>query len=77
MSDKGWTPEKRAAAAARMKQHKPWLKTTGPRTEGGKAAIRNNALKHGRDSAACRRLLDALKAQENWLKTLDLPDQTP
>lgn len=69
---KGWTAERRAKQAENMKKTKPWLQTTGPRTADGKDAIKNNALKHGGRSMAYRRLLDALKAQENFLKSLDL-----
>ena len=48
---KGWTPERRAQQAVRIRQWKPWEKSTGPRTEEGKAASSQNALVHGARSA--------------------------
>ena len=50
----GWTPERRAAAAARIRETRPWLRSTGPKTAAGKARCAQNALKHGRYSAAAR-----------------------
>ena len=46
------TPEglRRLRRAART--NRPWLKSTGPRTETGKRRSRMNALKHGERSAA-------------------------
>ena len=39
MGTKGaWTPERRARQAERIRQTKPWEKSTGPRTIEGKAA---------------------------------------
>ncbi len=44
-----------AAGLDRLRQaalrNRPWLKSTGARTEAGKAKIRMNALKHGERSA--------------------------
>lgn len=37
-----WSPERRARAAEVMRRTKPWLKSTGPRTEEGKAACFKN-----------------------------------
>ena len=48
---KGWTPDRRARQAERIRQWKPWEKSTGPRTEAGKAASSQNALAHGERSA--------------------------
>ncbi len=77
MTNKGWTQEKREAAAERARHQKPWEKSTGPTTFEGKAAVKNNALKHGTRSEAYRDLLATLKAQENYVKSLDFPTQTP
>jgi hypothetical protein len=74
MPNKGWTEEKRAAAAKRARENKPWEKSTGPRTDNGKAAIKNNALKHGGYSAPYKELMQTLKEQEKWLKSLDFGD---
>lgn len=44
---KGWTKERRAAAAERCRANKPWEKSTGPKTRAGKMRSSMNALKHG------------------------------
>jgi hypothetical protein len=38
-----WTPERRAKQAAVIRRTRPWEKSTGPRTEAGKAASSRNA----------------------------------
>ena len=48
----GWSPERRAKQAELIRSNKPWLKSTGPRTAGGKARTASNALKHGFRSRA-------------------------
>jgi hypothetical protein len=55
---KGWPPERRARQAARARLMKPWLHSTGPRTEAGKARVAMNGLRHG-----CRSRAWQLKAQ--------------
>ncbi len=74
MNNKGWTPEKRAAAAEKTHQNRPWENSTGPRTEEGKSIVKNNALKHGGRSAAYKELMDVLKEQKKWLNSLDFRD---
>lgn len=44
---KGWTPERRAKQAATIRKWKPWERSTGPRTEAGKATVARNAYKGG------------------------------
>ena len=41
----GWTPERRARQAALIQEWKPWEKSTGPRTEVGKARASANGFK--------------------------------
>ncbi len=38
----GWTPERRARQAAIIRTWKPWKRSTGPRTDRGKAASSGN-----------------------------------
>ena len=49
---KGWTPERRARQAARIPDWQPWRRSTGPRSEAGKAQSAMNGLKHGGRSRA-------------------------
>src|SRR5262245_36110202 len=44
---KGWTPERRARQAALIRTWQPWLGSTGPKTEAGKARSSRNAYRHG------------------------------
>jgi hypothetical protein len=48
----GWSPERRARQAALVRSWAPWRRSTGPKTEAGKARCSMNALKHGFRSAA-------------------------
>ena len=43
----GWTPERKARQAELIKQYKPWVKSTGPRTLEGKVKASRNAYKGG------------------------------
>jgi hypothetical protein len=65
---KGWTPARRAAAAARIRAARPWEKSTGPRTAEGKARCAGNALRHGMRSARARTLLALLSEQRRFRK---------
>jgi hypothetical protein len=44
---KGWTAERRTRQAALIRGWRPWRRSTGPKTEAGKARCSMNALKHG------------------------------
>ncbi|QQG37316.1 MAG: hypothetical protein HYS17_06025 [Micavibrio aeruginosavorus] len=72
----GWNTARRLAASERIRTHKPWLKSTGPRTPAGKAITRLNALKHGRRSAEAiaehRATLDYLRQQRRFLAQVRL-----
>jgi hypothetical protein len=40
-----WTPERRAKQSAWIRERKPWIASTGPRTPEGKATASRNAFK--------------------------------
>jgi len=44
---KGWTKERRKKQAERIRQQKPWEKSTGPKSDAGKKRSSQNSLKHG------------------------------
>lgn len=43
----GWTPKRRAKQAEAIKAWQPWERSTGPRTDEGKAIVARNAWKGG------------------------------
>lgn len=43
----GWTPARRARQAQAIRRWKPWERSTGPTTPGGKARVARNAYKGG------------------------------
>lgn len=43
----GWTPERRARQAVLIRNWRPWERSTGPRTNEGKAKASRNAYKGG------------------------------
>ncbi len=43
----GWTPERRARQAELIRNWKPWVQSTGPRTDEGKARTARNGYKGG------------------------------
>ena len=65
-----WTDEARARQAEKMRELKPWLKTTGPKTEDGKKTSSRNALKHGMRSELAKEIRQTLRQQAEILKTL-------
>ncbi len=67
---RGWPPERRAAQAERIKALKPWLHSTGPKTQAGKARCRLNAYKHGRRGSDIRTLLLFLRWQRECVYTM-------
>jgi len=62
----GWTPERRARQAERIRQCRPWEKSTGPKTVAGKAVVSRNAFKGG-EWRLLRELSRALREQNRRL----------
>jgi len=65
-----WTDEQRKAQSERIKDLKPWLKTTGPKTEQGKRNSSQNAIKHGLRSQLAKDVKAVLRQQEAILRDL-------
>jgi hypothetical protein len=63
----GWSAERREAARARILKHKPWEKSTGPRTKAGKERSSLNALKTGGYSVVMREYETILKLNADFL----------
>lgn len=62
----GWTPERRARAAALIRSRKPWERSTGPRTPEGKARSSRNADR-GQVRKTLRELARLLRQQREGL----------
>lgn len=60
-----WTPEERQRQAQLIRQWQPWSKSTGPRTNEGKAASSKNAFVHGGRSAEW---LESMKSVRTLLR---------
>lgn len=58
-----WTPEQRAAQAARLRALRPWERSTGPRTLEGKARSSQNALKNGMSTTFMRTIMAEVRRQ--------------
>ncbi|CAN5738932.1 hypothetical protein BH11PSE12_BH11PSE12_04030 [soil metagenome] len=43
----GWTTERRKRQAELIRQWAPWAKSTGPRSQAGKAAVSRNSWRGG------------------------------
>lgn len=54
-----WTPERRARQAELCRSMKPWISSTGPRTDEGKAVSARNAYKGDVYHECMARLADA------------------
>lgn len=67
MAGRTWTPEQRAKAAEAIHRWRPWERSTGPRTEAGKAIVAGNAWKGG-TRPMLRELSRVLREQERELR---------
>ncbi|HBR69130.1 MAG TPA: hypothetical protein DEA55_07130 [Rhodospirillaceae bacterium] len=68
---KTWSEERRQKARRRALESRPWEKSTGPRTPGGKENSKMNGLKNGSRSAATKDLFTALRAQRRFVRALN------
>ena len=68
-----WSAERRARQAEMIQQWKPWTKSTGPRTEEGKAKVARNADKD-RQLREMRELSAFYNRQfkEQWNQLIDI-----
>ena len=62
----GWTLERRAKQAERIREWRPWERSSGPKTEAGKAVVARNAWKGG-VRQVMRELGKALRDQRDSL----------
>lgn len=61
MARSGWTAERRAKQAEAIRRWQPWLQSTGPTSDGGKARSSRNADKGGK---RCSLRLELARLQE-------------
>lgn len=65
-----WTPERRAAQAARCRANRPWEKSTGPKTTFGKGRSALNSHKHGHRSAEMQTIKHILRMHGLFITSL-------
>ena len=63
-----WTEERRRKQAERIRQTRPWEKSTGPKTAAGKESSKMNAYTHGLRSRHGKALRRALKLNYEFVK---------
>lgn len=69
----GWTPERRAKQAEAIRKWRPWEKSTGPKTDEGKAKVARNGYKGGgwfKFREAVKELNRAMRAQRQNLEDM-------
>lgn len=70
----GWTPERRRKHSEAIHRWKPWEKSTGPKTDEGKAVSSQNGFRGGR-RPALRALSRVLGDQRSVLSQIDSIDK--
>lgn len=64
----GWTPARRARQAAKIREWKPWTRSTGPKTPEGKARVGQNNFRHGFRNATMKEFLRLLSLQRRYVQ---------
>ena len=70
----GWTPERRAKQAEAIRKWRPWEKSTGPKTDEGKAKVARNSYRGGgwlKLRETVKALNEAMRDQRQTLR--DMP----
>lgn len=65
-----WTDDDRLKQAERIRNQKPWTKSTGPRTIAGKRASSSNSYKHGSYTTEMKQIFRYLRLQKTYIATL-------
>ncbi|MGH1397629.1 MAG: hypothetical protein ACRBCT_00240 [Alphaproteobacteria bacterium] len=65
---KGWSEERRRKQAEAIRRHRPWEKSTGPKSQAGKAVSSQNALKHGLYGVNAKSIEALLCANQDFIK---------
>lgn len=68
-----WTREDRLRQSLWIKEKKPWLLSTGPKTRAGKAISKMNACKHGMRTAEVRSIEQSLAKYKKTLANVIMP----
>lgn len=68
MAARHWTPEQRAQQSAKIKQWQPWTKSTGAKTQEGKAKSSRNAFKGGGYRLLKKQMVELLREQRDYLE---------
>lgn len=63
-----WTEDRRLKQAAICRVTAPWSRSTGPRTEKGKAKVSQNAFKHGLRGGILRKAAELIAQSKKILK---------
>jgi len=70
MAKRKWSQQQRLAQSEVIKQHQPWLVSTGAKSYSGKAISKMNAYKGGQ-RPLMRELARALKEQDIFIRKLE------